>query len=454
MIKLAKKKLTSLFLPERNAKKPLKRSMSGYETEQFVLKADGSLDHSDILYKKAKASGINAETECAKSMIELSCFPAKRLRTTSQSMIDNHIELHKVAEKNNLLLFPFGTYFGTNQPIFRNKIHYNMKKKILGEKRFKYAGVCTGVHQHYALPKGVFDKKTKSIKELKNSKINKTLIDSFNLITAADPVLTTLTQSSPFIDGKRMGKDARVIVYRGGSFLDFKNGLYAQHRLFGALSHYKSTVKDLTSTQKRRYEKWEQLVKKAGYDAEKYIKKEKMLAYNWTPVKINPHGTLEYRGYDMNYMSIILGTSTLLKFALRTVQQNFMMVVPLDIDVKEAFKVENNMIFIPPFSVVTKLQKKAAYYGLDDDEVYAYVKSFYNFARKVTNENYLPLLEPIKEIIESRKTQSDRIIEYFKRKGHKDEIPKSAVKEAAIKFSEEFRKDLIKTKEKIDSIEN
>lgn len=450
MIKLVKNKLTNIFLPERVAIKPLKRSMSGYETEQFVLKSDGSLDHSDLLYKKAKAKHVPIETECAKSMIEMSCYPAKRLKTTSQSMVDNHIQLQEVAKKNNLLLFPFGTYFGKNNPVFRNKIHYNMKKKILGEKKFKYTGYCCGCHQHYDLPRGIFNKKTKSIKELKNSKINKTLTDSFNLITAADPVLTALTQSSPYIDGEFLAKDSRVIVYRGGNYLNFKRGTYSQHRLFGALSQYKSTVKDLTSIQKRRYEKWKKLVAKAGYDAKKHIKKEKMLAYNWTPVKINPHGTLEYRGYDMNYMSNLFGASTLLKFALRGVQQNFMMVVPLDIGPEEAFKVENNMIFIPPFSVVTDLQKRAAYEGLADNKVYIYVKNFYNFAKKITNPSYQKLLKPIKKMLEERKTESDNIIAYFKKKGFKNKITNSAAKEAGIVFSHRFTKDLYKVKEQLD----
>jgi len=453
MIKLVKKKLTNMFLPERNTVKPLKRSMSGYETEQFVLNSDGSLDHSDTLYKKAK-NHVDVQTECAKSMIELSCFPAKRLRTTSQSMIDNHIKLQKIAEKNGKLLFPFGTYFGRNNPKFRNKLHYNMKKKILGKEKFKYTGYCCGCHQHYDLPKGIFDKKTKSIKDLKNSKINKTLIDSYNMITAADPVLTVLTQSSPYIDGKYFAKDSRIIVYRGGKYLGFPKGTYSTHRLFGALSQYKSTVKDLVSMQKRRCEKWKQLVKKHGYDAEKHIKTENMLAYNWSPVKINPHGTLEYRGYDMNFMSIIFAVSTLLKFVLRNIQQNFMMVVPLDIKANEAFKVENNMVFIPPFSVVASLQKKAAYEGLANDEVYIYVKNFYNFARKLTNKSYLPLLEPVKEMIETRKTQSDKIIAYFKRRGYKDNIPEKVAKEAAVKFANDFKKDLIEVKKKIERVIN
>jgi hypothetical protein len=452
MVELENKKLTNILFHEKTFTKPLKRSTSGYETEQFILNSDGSIDNSEILFKKAKLKKFHVEKECAKSMIELSCLPAKRLKTTSESMVDNHLLLQEIAQNEGKYLYPFGTYFGTQNLVFRNKVQYNIKKKILGENKFKYAGYCCGCHQHYALPRGLFDHKNKIIKEMINSKINKTLIDSFNFTTAVDPVLTTLTQSSPFVDCKLFAKDSRIIIYRGGKFLKFKDGTYSKHRLFGALQQYKTTVRDLNTTQKRRYQKWKMLVSKAGYDAEKYIKPEKILAYNWSPVKINRHGTLEYRGYDMNYMSILFGASALLKFSLREIQQNFKIVIPLDISTKEAFKIENNLIFIPSFSEILRLQKKAAYYGLEDEEVYNYVKSFYNFAKKITNKDYYTLLKPIDEIIENKKTTSDLIIDYFKKKGYKNEINEDVAKNAAIHFSEEFTKDLRGIKEHFNKI--
>jgi hypothetical protein len=441
-IKIAKNKLTNLFLPERVSQKPLKRSMSGYETEQFILDSKGNIDNSDVLFKKARDKGISVQKECAKSMIEMSCLPSKRLKTSSQSLLDNHIELNEIARKNDLFLFPFGTYFGKQEPIFRRNTWYTIKGKILTQEKWRYAGLCTGVHQHYALPRGIFDRKTRNIKQMNNSKVNKTLVDSYNFITAIDPILTLFAQSSPYMDGQYLGKDSRVIAYRGGSFLNYKQGLYSKHRLYGALSQYKSTVRDLVSAQKRRYEKFKILVKNAGYDPNKLMDKKEILRYNWTPVKINPHGTLEYRGYDMNYMSNVFSFSTLLKFSLREIQQNFKMVVPLDMDSSESFKVENNLIFIPPFSTVTKLQKLSAYKGLEDPDVYDYAKKFVSFAKTVTSNDYKNMLNPILKMLEEKQTVSDKIVSYFKKKGCRDKPDKKEINEAAIYFSEKYNKDL------------
>ena len=445
IIRLTKDKLTSIFIPDKVHKTPLKRSMSGYETEQFILDNKGAIDNSDTLYKKAIENAISVQKECAKGIIEMSCFPSKRLKTSSQSLLDNHVQLNDLANKNDMHLFPFGTYFGKHEPHFRRSKKYSMQSKILSEEKWRYAGLCVGVHQHYALPRGIFDKKNKMIKKMNNSKINKTLVDSYNFLTAIDPILTVFAQSSPYIDGEYLAKDSRVVAYRGGSFLDFKKGLYSKHRLFGALSPYKSTVRDLVSAQKRRYEKFRIMIKNAGYNPDEMTSEKDILKYNWAPVKLNPHGTLEYRGYDMNYMSNIFSISTLLKFSLREIQQDFKMVVPLDMDSSEAFKVENNLIFVPPFSSVTKLQKLSAYEGLANDDVYNYAKNFVNYAKNITNDDYQHLLNPVLKILDERKTVSDDIVKYFKKKGSSEKPDKKDYEEAAIFFSNKYSKDLIKT---------
>ncbi|MFT4343833.1 MAG: glutamate-cysteine ligase family protein, partial [Candidatus Woesearchaeota archaeon] len=263
-------RLTDIALPKRTAKLPLKRSMSGYETEMFVLDENGKLTSADSLLNRAKKT-IPVQKECSKYMLEVACLPAKRLSTTGRYLIDNLEELGELAQKNGNALYPFGTYFGFNRPLFRQKTWYTVQRKILGERNFENAGKCCGFHQHYTLPRGIYDRKTKFINYRQNSKINKSLIDSYNFITAADPVFTTITQSSPFVDASYVAKDARLILYRGGKTLKNPDALYAKQPLFGGLSPYKLTIRDLMSTLRRRHQKWKNLMIANKVDYTKFV---------------------------------------------------------------------------------------------------------------------------------------------------------------------------------------
>lgn len=358
-----KNRLTEFFIPKKRNKQPLKRSMSGYETEMFVLKNDGSIDHSDKLLPLAKKQGLSVTPECAQAMIEVLCLPHKKLSSTSLNLIDNLIQLNDLAKKNDLHLYPFATYPGTNKPKFRKKEWYQIKQKIFG-KAFTNAGLCCGYHQHYALPRGMYNPKTQFLNYRVNSRVKRTLIDSYNFLNAIDPIITTLLQSSPFVNNQNLAKDSRVVIYRGGQKLDYMDGLYAKQQFFGALSPYKQTLGDLISTLKRKHQKWQKLMVDHGFGSTKFAKSQNILHFSWNPVKVNPKGTLEYRGGDMNYLSNVFGVATMIKFALREIQRNFKLIIPMDIELKEAFRVEENLVFIPPQTTVRKeLQKFSAYEG-------------------------------------------------------------------------------------------
>jgi len=445
------KKLTEFFIPKKRHKIPLKRSMSGYETEMFILKNDGSIDHSDVLLPKAK--GLSVVPECAKSMIEVLCLPHKRLSSTSLSLVNNLIDLNELARANQRYLYPFATYPGVNGPVFRDKQWYAIKRQVLGKERFEYAGKCCGYHQHYALPRGMYNPKTKFLNYKTRSKVKRTLIDSYNLLNAIDPVITVLLQSSPFIDGRHLAKDSRTVVYRGGQKLNFMEGLYGAHQFFGGLSPYKQTLSDLISTLKRKHEKWRKMLRDNGFGQTKFAKSENILHFSWNPVKVNPKGTLEYRGGDMNYMSNIFGVATMIKFALREIQRNFMLVVPMDIEMKEAFKVEGNLVFIPPQTVVRKeMQKLSAYEGLANKKIKIYTEQFFKFVKGITQKDYLPLLKPLKRMIRTRTTVSEEILKKARKKGYTEKIPESFAKEISVFYAEKFSRDLYKTKELLEKV--
>ena len=127
---------------------------------------------------------------------------------------------------------------------------------------------------------------------------------------------------------------------------------------------------------------------------------------------------MEYRGGDTNYLSKTFAVSTMLKFTLRKIQQDFNLVIPFDIELEDSFKVENNMVFIPPQSTIRKeLQKDSAYEGIKNKNIQTYAKNYYKFIKGEVYKEYRPLLKPIKSMLEKKETLSDEMIKRAKRKG-------------------------------------
>ncbi len=441
-----RQRLTKIYMPKKKGKQPLKRSLSGYETETFILDKNGALDNSDFVLKEAEKQGISVKPEWMKSCVEIVCLPHRRLSSTALDLVNNMEKIVTIANKNDRHIFPFATYFGKNVPVFREKKRYSVQELMVGEK-YKLAGLFCAYHQHYTLPKGVFDHKKKMLKKSFTSRVKRTMLDSYNFLIAADPILTTFLQSSPYVNNKLLGKDYRMLLQRGGKKLDFMGGEYSNLQMYGGLPPYKQTVTDLISSLNRRYEKRQQMLEEKGFDTTK-LGKETILDFSWNPVKINKIGTLEYRGGDMNFLSIVLATSTMIKFALRKIQQDFTIVIPMDLKLKDAFKVENNLLFIPPHSLVRKqLQKESAYKGLASDRLYNYAKAFYNFVNKEVFPEYKHLLKPIEKMLDTRKTMSDKIISKAKKMGCHKKLTDEVAKEMALYYSDMFKKDLQKTKE-------
>jgi hypothetical protein len=428
--------------------------MSGYETECFILNEEGEIDNSDILLKKAKAAKLPAKKECVKGMIEMICMPNTKLSSTSIGLIKNLITLTDIAEKDGFSLFPFASYPGQNDPVLRKSSWYEAQKKILGESHFRKAGLCCGFHQHYALPRGIYSDKRKFLEYKINSKVKRTFLDSYNLLNAADPILTLFLQSSPYVNNWFFAKDSRMLLYRGGKKLRYEQGVYSKRQFFGGLSPYKQTLRDLISTIRRRHNTWRRLMFLSGFDPEKFDKNNDALKFAWNPVKVNSKGTLEYRGGDMNYLSVILAVSTMIKFVLRKIQQDFLLVVPLDMELKDAFRIENNVLFIPPHSQVRKeLQPASAYEGFNNDRLYTYASAFFRFAKKYIYKDYRKMIAPVKKMIDSKESVSDTIIKKVKQGGYGENIPPEFAKEMALFYSAKFKKDLIRTQDMMAKIE-
>ncbi|MBU0535393.1 MAG: hypothetical protein KKE20_00370, partial [Nanoarchaeota archaeon] len=176
------------------------------------------MNKADIILKECKKIKKNMyiQKECSMQMVELASFPSVNVQNVALDLIKNYKIINEVAEKNDIVIYPLSVYPGTFKPKMRAKRWYTIQQKILGKEKFSRAGKTVAFHAHYTLPKGVFDRKTRFLKPMLNSKIKQTLIDSYNMAVAMDPALVTFLQASPFVDGRFLAKDSRVLLYRGG----------------------------------------------------------------------------------------------------------------------------------------------------------------------------------------------------------------------------------------------
>src|SRR3989338_6942835 len=409
-------------------KKPLKISLTGLEIELFLINNKGQIaNNADALIKKIKkGSSANVKKECALNLIEIATLPNKTVPNTMTCLLDELQNLNDTTQKEGIMLLPLGAYPGSFAPSMRQDKHYKIKESIFGKNRFKIAGRCAGFHYHYTLPRGIFDDQLRVLKLMVRSKIKDSLVNSYNMMIAADPALTTFMQSSPFYQGKYIGKDSRMIMYRGGKYLKSKDGLYANLQEFGGLPPYRLTALDIMDIITTRYELWKSYIKSLGLNIKVLSLYGSILDTTWNPIKINPNVTLEQRGMDMNHLVNIAGISVALRFVLKKLQEEFYTVVPSEIGIKEPFRIEKDAIYIPPsFYVRRELQFKAAYDGLDSDLIYHYCKRFLNLAKSFMPKNRLIFLDTLQEMLKKRKTVSDDILDYAAKKGFKKskEIP-------------------------------
>ena len=204
-----------------------------------------------------------------------------------------------------------------------------------------------------------------------------------------------------------------------------------------------------------RFEKWKSYIKGLGINIKVLSFYGSILETNWSPLKINPHGTLEVRGMDMNHPIYIAGIGVIIRWVLKKLQEEYYAVVPSEIGIKEPFKVEGDVVYVPPYSYVrNELQKLSAYKGLESDINYNYCKRFLRFAASTMPKDRLKLIEPFKEMLNKRKTVSDEILDYARKKGFKkkESITNKLAAEIALKHSERLLREIISTRNIIRNI--
>ena len=444
--------------PGKNSKSPLKRSTLGFEVEFFILDKNGNVvNEADRLLKKIEEKkGSLIIKEAVENIIEVGSYPSIESINTLKDLLDNLKILLYTADEENLMICPLGTYPGKFTPKTRRDARYKVQELLFGKNKFRNAGRCIGYHCHYALPWGVFDYKKLTLKKLINSKNKQSLVNAYNFLVAADPALTTFMQSSPFYQGHHLAKDSRMLVYRGGDEVDYKDGLYANQQRFGALPFYEHTGSDIIDLIHRRNEEWFKTLREVGVKESQMPKYKSPLDINWSPVKINSHGTLEQRGMDMNHPLMILSVSFAIKVILREIQEGFLKVETSDVALDEPFKFDKKTIYLPPDTHVKKeLQKWSAYQGLENEKVWYYCKRLLGLAKLFSEKKKRPFLEPLEKVIKDKKTVSDDVIAQAKKLGHEDfkkEMPKEIAAEIAVDHSRKLFEEIVLAQKFIEEI--
>ncbi|MBD3313103.1 hypothetical protein GF345_01540 [Candidatus Woesearchaeota archaeon] len=424
-----------------------------------LLDSEGNIsNNADAFIKecKKKSKSIRIHKESGMHMIELASFPSVNVQNVALHMIRGLKTVYDVADMNNLIVYPFSLYPIQFTPKMREKSWYRIQQRILGKKKFSISGKVTGFHFHYTLPRGVFDRKTKFLKPMLNSKIKQTLIDSYNLAIATDPFLIGVMQSSPIYNNRILAKDSRVLLYRGGSALKYPHGMYTGYTQYGGLPPYKQTLTDLIYSLKSRHARMKRMLETHDVPARDISRYGKTLDFCWGPVRINKLGTIEQRSSDMNNMDIIIAASVLMKYVQRKVHQDFLRVIPSEIGIDEPFKVEDNILHIPPHTHVRKqLQYLSAYKGLDDHHVHNYCSRFFKFAKNVINKRYEKAIKPIGDMIDEKKTVSDQIISFIKKEGYgpEEKIPDETLKRMCLRVSEKNRRLLHRSEKIVSKLE-
>jgi hypothetical protein len=432
--------------------------MTGLEVEMVILNKKGfPVNKGAELIKacKARDKKFPIVKEIMQCMVELNSYPSVKVQNTTASMLDYILNLMDEAEKRDLHLYPLGLYPGNVKTKIFPTPHYKFMQKMLGKEEVAKGTYATGMHFHYTLPRGVFDRKKKFLKPLVKSKVAKTMIDSYNFGIAADPALAALMASSPIHNGRFVAKDTRLLLWRPGKDLGFQGAFHKQPKLAG-LPIYKSTLHDLTYMLEKRQQKLHEVFGKHGYDQSLVNTPGKSLRFSWHALRMNRIGTMELRMIDMNHPKYIVAASVMLKYVFRKIQQDFLHVLASDVGKEEPFKVEGNIVHIPPQTYVRKhLQKLAIYEGLENKEVRNYARRFFHFAKWCTPPKFYESLRPIQRMLERNKSVSDVLLSKFKKRGfgREDLIPDAVCAEVARTSCRQMRREIETTKKQIEELE-
>ncbi|MBU1197665.1 hypothetical protein KJ765_04080 [Candidatus Micrarchaeota archaeon] len=422
----------------------MKRHTVGFELEVFLIDDDGNLMNGARRIHKRFKSRKPFVMEVGDSMLEFNSMPHARSLGSIRNLFYHVNRVEKMLKGDGYLL-PLGTYPGRSEPFMVNKPWYRVQDAVLGPAFRQYASRVCGFHFHIDLPKGAMLYKDKLLRIYKGPETRRTVISQYNFLIAADPAVSCFLQSSPFYEGRHVGKDARMLLYR-----DLKHshlaGVYHELTEFGRLPRYASTLTDLNHLTATRKKRFISNVREVMGKVPLSVRNANPFNFFWGPVRINKLGTIEQRGMDANHPRVLLGASSALNAVLKRIYAKEIVVRPSDDGIRKPFKFDGHVLLVPPHSYITNtLLPAVALNGLEDARVRAYCTAFHKLAYSFQKDHGSAMFaQPFREMLSSGKTISDEILAYARKRGFREgeELAPSVAQAIALRHAHQFRREV------------
>ena len=375
----------------------LNNSRLGLEQEFFIVDLEGFLSHRadellancDRLAQQQNRSEGCFAPEFVNSIVEINTVPVNNFAELTAEYLDLLKILLEGAKKLKLRVYPLSTYPLYTTPVMRNKPNYHLQVRTVGAGRFDNAAKCTGTHIHLDLPDDVVDREI-GIAYTSSSEARERVLSIYNLATALDAAIISLSRACPFYEGKVAGKAMRTIHYRGSQRFGWQ-GVYTNLQSVGGLMPYAGTVEDLIRQLFKRYHSWLQAMDLAGVDRQIFLNSGgELLTAGWNPVRLNALGTVELRNSDSNYPRVTLALAALISEAANRVRRENITVRPQTGN--KIFKLEGQKLLVPDFDYLSnELLYAAVTEGIKNSAVKDYLDSILEFSCQNDSEvgNYL-----------------------------------------------------------------
>ena len=375
----------------------LNNSRLGLEQEFFIVDPEGFLSHrgDEFLagcWDIAKQSDRSADCfapEFVKSIVEINSVPVNNFKELTAEYLDLLQILLGVAKKLDLRVYPLSTYPLHTTPIIRNKPNYHLQVRTVGSGRFDNAAKCTGTHIHLDLPDDVVDRQI-GVAYNSSPEARERVLSIYNLATAFDAAIISLSRACPFYEGEVAGKAMRTIHYRGSKRFAWQ-GVYTNLQSVGGLMPYAETTQDMIRQLFDRYYNWLQAMDLAGVERQLFLDSGgELLTAGWNPIRLNSIGTVELRGSDSNYPQVTLALVALISEAANRVRQENITVRPKP--GCKIFKLQGQELNVPEFDYLNnELLYAAVTEGIKNTAVKEYLDSILEFSCQNDSEvgNYL-----------------------------------------------------------------